>query len=68
MAATVSGSKTISANYSPALTGASLTTIMGIAPENWTLDQVHQLQEALSRVSGGGDMRSKIITVGSVLV
>ncbi len=67
MAASVSGSKTCSTTLSPSLTASTLTTLLAIAPENMTLKQVHQLNDALLRVKGGGEMLDGITTIGSLL-
>ena len=53
MAAVVSGSKTVTRDYSPALTGAALTTLLATAIENLTIAQLKQITDALARIPGG---------------
>lgn len=65
MAATVSGSKTVNNDVAPHLTAATLTTILATAPENLTVAQFKQVQDALSRLPGGNGDPTK--TVGSFL-
>lgn len=60
MAATVSGSKTVTVAAHPALTAATLTDLMAIAPENLTIDQFRQIEDAINRVSGGHAGGTKI--------
>ena len=51
MAATVSGSKTLTTDYAPHLTAATLNTILATAVENLTKLQLKQLNDAIRRVS-----------------
>jgi hypothetical protein len=60
MAASVSGSKTVTTNISPALTAGTLTTILATAPENMTVAQLDQLRDALKRVPFGHTASSVI--------
>lgn len=53
MAAVVTGSKTVTVDVSPQLTAATLTALLAIAPELWTVAQFHQLRDALDHVEGG---------------
>jgi hypothetical protein len=55
MPATVSGSKTVTTSVSPALTAATLTTLLAIAPENLTLAQLGQLRDACNRGPAGSN-------------
>lgn len=64
MAVSVTGSKTVTKAPAPHLTAAKLTTILATAVEDLTVNQLRELLDMLSRVSGGGD-RNK--TIGSFL-
>lgn len=64
MAATVSGSKTVTQNAYPSLTAATLTTLLATAPENLTRVQLGLLFDAMNRVPGGGAPDTR---VGDVL-
>lgn len=64
MAASVSGSKTVTQTLAPHLKNTYLTNLMAIAPENFLVSQIADLQDALSRVSGGAAPNA---TVGSLL-
>jgi hypothetical protein len=64
MAAVVTGSKTVSLDSHPTLTASTLTTILATAPEDLTVAQLGQLQDALKRVPFGGTPSK---TVGELL-
>lgn len=64
MAATVSGSKTVNNSPAPHLSASTLTTLMGTAPENFTVAQWHQIEDAIERLSGG---QTPGATIGSLL-
>jgi hypothetical protein len=68
MAAIVSGSKTCSNSVSPIYTAAALTTLLAIAPENLTLEQLRQLGQAVERCAQGTETGNSGITVGQILV
>ena len=53
MAATCSGTKTVTKTLAPHLTAAVLTTLLATPIENLTVAQVQQLIDAIKRVSGG---------------
>jgi len=55
MAATVSGSKTVTQASSPGLPASTLTTLFATAIENLTVAQYNQIGDALARVPGGGE-------------
>lgn len=65
MAASVSGSKTVTNDITPNLTAALLTTLLAIAPENLTVAQLGELSRALERTAIGDPNTD---TVGSLLV
>lgn len=60
MAAVVSGSKTITRDFAPHLTGPMLTAILAKAPENLTIAEVQTLLDATSRVPAGTDPNRRI--------
>jgi hypothetical protein len=65
MAATVSGSKTVTKTPYPTLvTAATLTTIMATAVENLTVLQLQQIEYAIERIGGGHEPSA---TIGSIL-
>jgi len=64
MAATTSGTKTVSNAVAPHLSAATLTTLLGIAVESLTVAQLRQIMDAISRVKGGGVEGA---TIGSLL-
>lgn len=66
MAASVSGSKTCNNALSPTYTAAALTTLLAIAPENMTLNQLYQLTDAMTRIKGLCTTDT-VTTVGSLL-
>jgi len=53
MAATVSGSKTVSTDINPTHTGAALTTIFATAPENLTVGNLNFMLHCLACRAGG---------------
>ena len=55
MAATVSGSKTVSHSLSPALTATVLTNLLATAPENLTIAQLGQIVDGTKRVAAGSN-------------
>lgn len=63
--ASLTGSKTVTTNVSPALTASVLTTLMATPIEQFTIAQLHQLTDALKRIPGGGAPSS---VVGALLV
>jgi hypothetical protein len=65
MAATTSGTKTLTRTLAPHLTAAALTTLLATPIENLTVGQVHQLVDALKRTATGDDVTR---TVGSLLI
>lgn len=64
MAATVSNSKTVTTNVSPALTASTLTGLLAIAPENLTLAQLKTILDATKRGPHGSNPNA---TVGQCL-
>jgi hypothetical protein len=60
MAASVSDSKTVSTDVSPALTASVLTAILATAPENMTVGELETLRDALNRVPQGNTATSVI--------
>ena len=66
MAIAISGTKTVTKDSHPGLTAATLTTIMATPVENLTLAQLHHINDALARVSGGHAKAA--VTVGSILL
>ena len=65
MAATTSGTKTLTRTLAPHLTASVLTTLLSTPIENLTVGQLHQLVDALKRTSTGEDLTR---TIGSLLV
>jgi len=63
MAATVSGSKTVSNAVAPHLSGATITTLLATPVENLTVAQFKQIADALSRLKGGN---AESTTLGSL--
>jgi hypothetical protein len=55
MAATTSGSKTVTKDLGPGYTAAQLTTLLATPIENLTIAQFRVLEEALRKVSRGHD-------------
>lgn len=64
MAATTTGTKTVSHALAPHLSAAALTTLLATPIENLTVAQVEQLVDALRRVRGG---ESPSTTIGLLL-
>jgi hypothetical protein len=65
MAATVSGSKTVTKSPVPHLQASALTTLLATAIENLTVLQFHQIEDALARIPSGKDPSK---TLGQLLV
>jgi hypothetical protein len=65
MAATVSGSKTVTQAPAPHLTASALTAILAIPVENLTIAQFKQLMDAFERVPKGSAPES---VIGTLLV
>jgi hypothetical protein len=63
MAITFTGSKTVTTDLAPHLTAAQLTTLLAIAPENMTLAQVRQLEDAASRHPKGSNPANTLSTI-----
>ena len=63
MPAAVTSPKTCTVTVAPHITGAQLTTILAVAPENLTVAQVRILEDAINRVSGGGNAAAVIGTL-----
>jgi hypothetical protein len=55
MAATTSGTKTVTKDLGPSYTAAQLTTILATPIENLTIAQFRLLEEALRKVPKGHD-------------
>ena len=64
MAATTSGTKTITHTIAPHLTAAILTTILATPIESLTIAQLNALIDALERISDG---KNPARTLGSLL-
>ncbi|MDE2103006.1 MAG: hypothetical protein KGL39_37525 [Patescibacteria group bacterium] len=64
MAATTSGTKTVSNAVAPHLSASALTTLLATPLENLTVAQLRQIADAISRVKGGGVESN---TIGSLL-
>ena|SRR5579871_3735014 len=64
MAATVSGSKTVTQNVATHLTATTLTNLLATPIENLTVAQLESLIDAIRRVSSGG---APTITIGTLL-
>jgi len=65
MAATTSGTKTLTRTLAPHLTASLLTTLLATPLESLTIGQLHQIVDALKRSSSGEDLTR---TIGSLLV
>jgi hypothetical protein len=65
MAASVSGSKTVTQNASPILTATLLTTLLAIPVESLTVLQFNQIRDALRKTPKGG---APNLTIGSILL
>jgi len=55
MAATTSGTKTVTHALAPHLSAATLTTLFGDATRNLTIGQLDQICDALTRLPDGED-------------
>jgi hypothetical protein len=64
MAATTSGTKTVTVSVAPHLSATVLTTLLATPVENLTVAQFRQIEDALIRVPGG-TVPGK--TIGSIL-
>ena len=64
MAATTSGTKTVTHALAPHLSAALLTTLMATPLESLTVWQLCQIHDALKRVADGQNMAR---TIGSLL-
>jgi hypothetical protein len=64
MAATTSGTKTVTRTLAPHLTAAILTTILATPIENLTVVQLDQVCDALRRLPSG---ETPGLTIGSLL-
>lgn len=65
MAATVSGSKTVTKTIAPHLSAAALTTLLETPVENLTIAQLETLVDATRRVSSGQEPTK---TLGAIFV
>jgi hypothetical protein len=65
MAATTSGTKTVTHTLAPHLTAAILTTLLATPIETLTVRQFEELQDALRRVPDG---ENPVRTIGSLLI
>jgi hypothetical protein len=64
MAATTSGTKTVTHALAPHLSATLLTTLMATPLENLTIGQLNELSDALKRVADG---ENPVRTVGSLI-
>jgi hypothetical protein len=64
MAATTSGTKTVTHTIAPHLTAAMLTTLLATPLESLTVAQLKQLRDALRRIDDGDNPTR---TIGSLL-
>lgn len=64
MAATTSGTKTVTRTVAPHLSATMLTTLLATPIENLTVAQFDQLRDTLKRIGGG---RTPAATIGSLL-
>jgi hypothetical protein len=65
MAATTSGTKTVTHTIAPHLTAAILTTLLATPIETLTVAQFKELSDALDRIDGGHEPSR---TIGSLFV
>jgi hypothetical protein len=65
MAATTSGTKTVTHSLAPHLTAALLTTLLATPIENLTVGQLDELCDALRRIPKG---ETPAVTIGSLIV
>ncbi len=54
-AASTSGTKTVTQSQAPHLSATLLTSLLAVAPQNFTVAQLRTLKDAISRVVGGGN-------------
>jgi hypothetical protein len=64
MAATTSGTKTVTHTIAPHLTAAILTTLLATPIDSLTVGQLDAIVDALRRIAGGDNPAS---TIGSLL-
>ena len=64
MAATTSGTKTVTHALAPHLSATLLTTLMATPLENFTIAQLNELADALKRVADG---EHPVRTIGSLI-
>jgi hypothetical protein len=64
MAATTSGTKTVTHALAPHLSAALLTTLMATPLENFTIAQLNEISDALKRVADG---ENPLRTIGSLI-
>lgn len=65
MAATTSGTKTVTHTLAPHLTASILTTLLATPIESLTVGQLKELRDALRRVDDG---ENPARTIGSLLI
>jgi len=65
MAATTSGTKTVTHTLAPHLTATILTTLLATPIENLTVAQFKELKDALRRLDGGDNPAN---TIGSLFI
>ena len=65
MAATTSGTKTVTLTLAPHLAAAMLTTLLATPLENLTILQLNQIHDALKRIPDGKNLAR---TIGSLLI
>jgi hypothetical protein len=65
MAATTTGTKTVTRTIAPHLTATMLTTLLATPIENLTVAQLDQIHDALKRIADGENCSR---TIGSLLV
>lgn len=65
MAATTSGTKTVTNTLAPHLAAAMLTALLATPLENLTISQLNQIHDALKRIQDG---KNPARTIGSLLV
>jgi hypothetical protein len=64
MAATTSGTKTVTHALAPHLSATLLTTLMATPLENFTIAQLNEVSDALKRVADG---ENPLRTIGSLI-
>jgi hypothetical protein len=64
MAATTSGTKTVTHALAPHLSATLLTTLMATPLENFTIAQLNEISDALKRVADG---ENPLRTIGSLI-